>query len=308
MKEMEFNLGEIYIQSIMTKIATVVVEGPDDVPIYDSICTKLAKKFDVIAVENIDDFSEGSEGVISAMREINAMSHNRYNPKNYIIGVIDKDVRDFRGEVPENELVFMLNQYSIESHFASPEVLDDVTRKAIKATSDLRGENLNSYVLGKLKESIDQLYLYSLEALKGATDSSYNAQFSYSYKYGRINDPVIRVEIYKREESLLVFADSVGIQKSIEDLKIISKGKWLLSFFCETLENIYKDLPDDCSNEHIAKCQFCLNETTNKCQYKLKEGVSHLSLKGFAIENTEIAELNYVRDRLSKMLGEDVAA
>ena len=48
MEIMEFTLEEIYIQSIMTKIASVIVEGVDDVPVYDSICSYLNKKLVII--------------------------------------------------------------------------------------------------------------------------------------------------------------------------------------------------------------------------------------------------------------------
>lgn len=306
--EMEFNLEEIYIQSIMTKIATVIVEGVDDVPVYDSICNKLGKKYDVVAVENIDDFPEGSTGVIQAMEKISTIPPSQHTPHNYILGIIDKDVRDHRREVPQNDLIFMLEQYSMESHFVSKEALKGIINRSIKVTSNLKGEELNDFIYQKVLESISELYLYSLEALKGATDSTYTSAFSYSYKYGRIKDPVIKQKISIKKASLMAYADSLGITECIDSLKNMSKGKWLLSYFCEQLETIFQNLPNDCGNSHIEKCQFCINEALNKCQYKLKEGITNLTIKGFALEEVEGTELNYIRSRLESMLTSSLAA
>ena len=308
MGEMEFSLEEIYIQSIMTKIATVIVEGVDDVPVYDEICNQLIKKYDVIAVENIDDFSEGSAGVIEAMDKILEIPPSQHLPKNYILGIIDKDVRDYRSEVPQNDLVFMLNQYSMESHFVSEEAVSGITNRAIKATSNLKGEELNQFIFNKVKESIDELYLYSLEALKGATDSNYDSVFTYSYKYGRMNDPVIKEQMELKKHSLIQYGNSIGLVQCVDSLKKVAKGKWLLSFFCEQLEIVFQNLPEDCGNSNIEKCQFCLNEALNKCQYKLKEGISNVTIKGFALEEVGISELDYVRDKLDSMLPSNLAA
>jgi hypothetical protein len=308
MGAMEFNLEEIYIQSIMTKIATVIVEGVDDVPVYDSICSHLNKKYDVIAVENIDNFAEGSVGVIQAMEKISFMPSCSHIPKSYILGIIDKDVRDYRNEVPQNDLVFMLNQYSMESHFVSEEALKGIINRSIKATSNLKDEKLNEFIFQKVQESISELYLYSLEALKGATDSTYDSDFSYSYKYGRIKDPVIKQKMDIKKTPLMTYAHSLGITECINSLKKISKGKWLLSYFCEQLEKIFQNLPSDCNNSHIEKCQFCINEALNKCQYKLKEGITHITIKSFALEEVEGAELNYIRSRLEIMLPSNLAA
>ncbi len=302
MKEMEFNLNEIYIQSIMTKTATIIVEGVEDVPVYDAICNRLDKNYDVIAIENIEEYSEGSDNVIDAMDIVMEMDHSQHNPNNYIVGVIDKDVRDYRNEIPKNNLIFMLNQYSVESHFVSSNVLPGVLPRAIKATTNLMENDLDSFIYGKIQETINQLYLYSLEALKGALDPSYQSCFSYSYKYGRIKDIVIREKISQKEHELIEFGSEIGVKSCIQDLKKISKGKWLLNHFCQTLEAILKKLTDDCANERIIKCQFCINQAIEKCQYKLRDGVNHISIREFTLDQVEISELDYVRERFNNML------
>lgn len=308
MEIMEFTLEEIYIQSIMTKIASVIVEGVDDVPVYDSICSYLNKKYYVIAVENIDGFSEGSAWVIKAMEKVLSMPTSIHDPKNYILGIIDKDVRNYRNEIPQNDLVFMLNQYSMESHFVSKETLKGIINKSIKATSNLKNEDLNDFIFQKIQESISELYLYSLEALKGATDSTYTADFSYSYNYGRIKDPLIKQKIDIKKPSLLIYANSLGITECINSLKNISKGKWLLNYFCEHLEKIFQNLPSDCNNSHIKKCQFCINEVITKCQYKIKEGITNTTIKSFALEEVKGTELDYIRSRLESMLHNNLVA
>lgn len=298
---MEFNLNEIYIQSIMTKIPTVIVEGVDDVPVYDSICSDLEFKLNVIAVENIESFEAGCGGVVSAANQLKDINDNKHNPKNWVIGIIDKDVKDFREEIPENNMIFTLNQYSMESHFVCKEIVDRLIPIATRATKELRDSGVSDYLMTRVSEAIDQLYLYSLDALKGAINPEYTSVFKYSYNYGRIKDITIKGEVLLRRQELLEFADSLGLVQCISDLKKISRGKWLLNLFCEELEKSFKSLHEACGSHSIKTCQFCMNEAKEKCLYKIRDGITNNTIKAIAFQNTDVSELDYIRHRLSDL-------
>jgi hypothetical protein len=99
----EENLRRIKIQ----KIKFVVVEGIDDVPIYESFISSIE--------QSTDEFD-----VIFAGGKINIRNYiKNHNPKNAIF-IIDKDFNDI--EIESDKLV-SLNRYSIENYFICEDVI-----------------------------------------------------------------------------------------------------------------------------------------------------------------------------------------
>jgi len=298
---MSYDVEEIYSQSIMTKMPILIVEGVDDVPLYDRICNNRAKRASVFAVETLDGCNQGCISLISAMDRLKALPLSRFNPAHFIAGVIDKDVRDFRGELPNNDLVFVLKHYSIESHFVYPDILESLLAYSTRTTSDLRSRDLITAVSECVNRSFETLYLASLEALKGALDSSYISDFSYSYSYGRIRDVALVGRIKEKEADLLRFAAVQNLKFDLHSLRMMSRGKWLLSVFCEEVEKAILGLPESCKIGAIAKCQFCVAVAHEQCLYKIKDGVSGKNLKIFAMQHTDMPSFDYIRSRVNSM-------
>lgn len=286
--------------SIMTNIPSVIVEGIDDVKVYDSIIKSINRRHYVLPVECIDGYGEGNEHVIKAMDAIRELPESRYDYSKYIIGIIDKDVRDFRNEMPSNELIFPLQVYSIESHFVNEKNILSSVREITRITSDLALVDLENIIGAEILNKFETLYLFSLDALKGSLDSEYTSCFSYSFNEGRTLEQADIENITARREALLEFADSKGITYNLETLKKISKGKWLLFLYCYHLEKIIRKLPQYCREHKINTCRVCLTDV-EKCLYKIKEGFSHKTIKSLILNHVDSSELSYIKDKLTSM-------
>ncbi|EKN3726133.1 TPA: hypothetical protein ACPZRY_002212 [Yersinia enterocolitica] len=297
---MKYIISEVLNEAIMTKIPTIVVEGIDDVKIYDCIAKTVNKNYFVIPIECIDGFSEGNEHVIRAMNQVSILPSSKYGYENYIVGIIDKDVRDFRHDIPINRLIFPLTVYSIESHFVNNEAILLFISELTRATRDLINSDLERFITDKLLENFEDLYLMSLEALKGAIDKEYLAEFSYSFNEGRIIDIKNISSIRKKKTALLSFANDLGINYNLETLKRISKGKWLLFLFCYTLEKTINKLPEKCQEHKITSCRVCITDI-KKCLYKIKDGITHKTLKSILMNKVDLNEFDYIRNKLNSM-------
>ncbi len=288
----------------MTKTPTVVVEGIDDVPVYDNLAEQLEGTFQILAVENIDGYSAGCDGVTSAMDYINGLSPSKFNYKKFIVGIIDKDIKDYRGEISSNGYIFPLKYYSMESHFVCREITNELIKFSTKTTSGMRGEVLESYVYNKVISSLNLLYLISLEALKGGIDRNYTAEVSFSSNVGRFKDPTLISRIREKEELLLSFAHSLELSFSIESMRKFVKGKWLLEVFCIEIEKVIKTLSLECSNNEFDTCQFCISEAYDKCLYKIKDGINHKVIKCHAMNFTNNSNFEYIKSKLNEMVSD----
>lgn len=299
MQGMQFDLDEIYSQSIMTKRPSILVEGVDDIAVYDRIINANGKQAEVIAIETIEGYSKGCNSVIDAVNFLKDMPVSRYEPSDYILGIIDKDVRDFRGEVPENNLLLILDVYSIENHFINSEVVGQLLKTCTKGTSELFTDSLKDRLLSECVNSMELLFLASLEALKGALDSSYSADFGYCQKYGRLKDVGLASRLRDKKDELYSFASTLSLSDDLDSLKKIAKGKWLLSIFCEELERAIKNLPEQCGVDPIKKCQMCVSEVENSCLYRISEGFSHKTMREIAKQQYDTNETSYIRERVA---------
>ncbi|HHQ6588658.1 TPA: hypothetical protein ACSTLS_000181 [Serratia fonticola] len=297
---MKYLLGEIVTQSIMTKTPTIVVEGIDDVKIYDSIVRSIGRNSFVLPVECISEYSEGNEHVIKAMNFVSQLPMSKYSYKDYILGIIDKDVRDFRGELPENELILALSVYSIESHFVNKESILYFIEETTRATSDLISEKLEDVIISEVMANFEDLYIFSLDALRGAMDDTYESYLGYSSSEGRIINEVDIQEIRKRRDELIAFSTSIGVEYGLESLKRIAKGKWILFLFCYQLEKAIKSLPKKCKSHEVASCRVCIADI-EKCLYKIKEGINHKTIKNLLVNKVHFSEMDYIRDRIGSL-------
>ncbi|WP_318475554.1 DUF4435 domain-containing protein [Photobacterium leiognathi] len=285
----------------MSKVPSIIVEGVDDIPIYDELVNNIEHDYKVFAVENLEGFNAGCDGVISAMNYIDALPRSRHDYEKFIIGIIDKDVKDFRNEIPDNKYIFPLKYYSMESHFICKDLIIDLVKYSTKTTASLRDLQLENLIFEKIMTSLNNLYYISLDALYGSLDSNYKSDISYSATVGRFKDPVLLNKIELKKTQLQEFADSKGISFNIESMKKFIKGKWLLDVFCIEFEKKLKELPLECTSGAIQSCQCCISEAEEKCLYKIKEGVNHKSIKTYLMTSTNHNEFGYVKERLLAM-------
>lgn len=295
---MAFRPEEILNAAIMSKVPVVIVEGHDDIPLYERIIEALEKECEVVASENLCGL-EGCEGVIRVINEIRGCSGS-ISIEDFVLGIIDRDSRAYRGEMPGDPAILVLKHYSMESHFATEEVVRLVVCKVTGATGGLFDEQGAKAIFDIIKDRLKVLYLLSLEALKNACDSSYTSEFGYADK---VREVLGRGYPSKfdgaKVNALNNFAGQVGVTDSWEDLLKICKGKWLLEIFIDELKAQLGELSTHCKSEMITKCQYCINNTFNKCLYKLNANYSSPILMQMALQEINQNSLSYIFEEIN---------
>lgn len=290
----KFEIDEILNMAIMTKTAHVLVEGVDDVRVYESLATD---DCEIFAIESIEGYSGGCNYVKQAMEDLNSIDSLGIIEK-YIVGIIDRDVGYFRSGELDIPGLFVLNQYSIESHFVNEEILKKLLYKLTNITAK---QEIPQISVRDCIEDLSGLYYFSLEALKGAKDKNYAAVVGYSDSIGRRRDERTMQSIHSKRKTLDQLSVNNNLSQQLSSLKIFVKGKWLLKSFSEGLERIIRDLPSRCKSKKIFQCRVCKFDEKSACLFRIKDGVSHKTIYSLAMDMTENDELAYVRELLQRI-------
>ena len=298
MPGIQYEIDEVLNEAIMTGVPALIVEGVDDIPIYSQITSKISFKTEIYAVETIQGYSEGCEQVISAITDLNALPNQNYRLPNHILGIIDKDVRDYRGELPQIEPILVLNYYSIESHFVSKSIIEHTLKLCTKANRELITEELVQIIMDEIETKLLDLYYFSLESLRKSLERDYNADFSYSYSCGRINDVVVKSKICSKKDELDKFASNHNLQPNLNALKKITKGKWLIDVFSSELLKSINNLQEKCKEDLIVTCKSCATNAFDKCLYRIREGFTKKTINSLILSNTDSSEFTYIIDRI----------
>lgn len=301
---MKYEIGEVLNTAIMTNTISVIVEGADDIQLYDSIAKSADKTAEIYPVESIEGFSPGCSSVISAMDEIISLPQTRWNHQKYIIGIIDKDVKDFRNEMPSNPLILTLCYYSMESHFVGKDILPKLLQLYTKIPNSLITDELIDHYFQLLSLDDEDFYLVSLESLRSALDPTYTSDFSYSYSEGRIFSSHDISNVREKKNSLLAFAGTHGLTNNLSDLKKFSKGKWLLHYFCHKALEGLEQLKIKCGTYPVNPCIICSTQgkSENHCLYKTKDAITTRNIKSSITSNIFLPEFDYIRDTFKQMI------
>ncbi len=290
----KYEIDEILNMAIMTKTAHVLVEGVDDVRIYEGLSSG---DCEIYAIESIEGYSGGCDFVKDAIVELNKIDSQGIIDK-YVVGIIDRDVGVFRNGNLNIPGLFVLDQYSIESHFVNSEVLNKLIFKLTNVTIK---QVVPAVSVTNCIEDLDGLYYFSLEALKGATDANYTGVVGYADNIGRRRDATTMQSIMRKSQDLDQLSLSKNLSQELSSLKLFVKGKWLLKSFSEGLEKIIKDLPNKCKTKSIIQCQACQYDEKSSCLFKIKDGISHKAIYSLAMNIIDNNELNYVKEMLKRI-------
>lgn len=294
--------AEVVNDAIMSGQAALILEGSTDIQLYMGVSTNLVRETVLRPVELISGFGEGCSEVIRFFDELQESDDLRpYVPMN-VIGVIDKDVRDFRNEIPLIRNIVILKFYSVESHFICSSVVTRCLVDSTYAPQDVRLAKIADAAFDFFSQGATVLYLASLEALKGAVDDTYQSEFGYADGYGRLNDYSLVQRLTSKQTALLAFADTHGLSSTIESMKRIVKGKVLLDGFCSELKKFVEALPGTCGTDDIPQCDYCVSGLHKKCCYRMKQGVTEKSLRNAILGQLPIAEFEYLIEELNMLL------
>ncbi|HIY02451.1 MAG TPA: DUF4435 domain-containing protein [Candidatus Blautia faecipullorum] len=165
---MRYDLEETIIAGLMCNKPVVIVEGQDDIKFYDNIATLNGLNVDVCAVEMIEGYTEGREQVINAMTQAESLIHNDDGLKMYIMGIIDRDVRQYLNNVPEIENLLVLKYYSYETHLITDSTIKSIVEQLTRASGTMITQNAVDYL--KEEFNIQSDHIIRSVAFAGSAD------------------------------------------------------------------------------------------------------------------------------------------
>lgn len=265
---MQNDLEETVIAAFMCNQPVIIVEGQDDIKFYDNIATLNNINVDVCAIETVVGYTEGCEQVCDAMTEVQNLFVNDIRLKRYVVGIIDRDSRQYLNTLPVKDNLLVLKYYSYETHLITDKTIKKLIEQLTMVPGSMITQDVVDYLKQKFDSKADVLYYFSLEALKKMCEPSYQSDITYgvdggaviggskNYKWGLIEPKV---------DDLDQFALSHNISKN--ELKYIAKGKWFLSYWCEFLYKESKELKLLCGIK-IPKCKYCEAGQNEKCLWR----------------------------------------
>lgn len=296
-----YEVDEILNEAIMTGVPSIIVEGIDDISIYIDLSRHATFDIEVYAVEHIEGFGQGCDQVLKAIEALEEIPAIDIELQAHILGIIDKDVRDFRNELPRSPAILVLKHYSIESHFVSKAVIANTLQLCTKASQKMVTDQLCSLIMSEIENKLLNIYYHSLEALRNAIERNYTAAFAYSYSAGRLKDAHANQIIEGKRQELDEFAGSLQLNRSIESVKSIGSGKWLIEIFSDELFCFINGLQELCRTEHIKRCLSCMTNAHDKCLYRMKEGIRSNTIKSLAMSHVVGSEFDYIVDRILQL-------
>lgn len=293
----KYEIDELLNQAIMSKVPCFIVEGVDDVCIYEKLAKSANVDCEVYSADMISGLTGGNNAIIAAMQTLESLPM-RGNSKahHFVMGIIDRDARPYRNEMPTGQSILCLKLYSIESHFASKHsIISSIPNLTRFSRQDQVDADL---IFSNIEYALSNLYYFSLEALKSATTPSYAAVVGYSSNVGRRKDPNTIAQLQARKSELDAFADLHGLKNSLPSMKEFSKGKWLLTAFAEELFDEISKLKQKCKNSLISKCRMCSLDPNAACLFRLRDGYTRPALNSMLVDFVEDPELAYIKDRM----------
>lgn len=301
---MQHDLEETVIAAFMCDLPVVIVEGQDDIKFYADIAQLNSLHIEVRAIETVDGYTEGCEQVCNAMTAAQNMIDSDPRMKKYVIGIIDRDVRQYLNTVPIKDNLLVLKYYSYETHL----ITDETIRKLIEQLTKVPGSMVTQDVLEYLKCEFDmeahKLYYFSLEALKKMCEPLYQSDIAYGIDGGAV---IGRGKEYRwgliepKKGDLDQFALAHSI--SIDDLKYIAKGKWFLSYWCDIIYRETKEMNLLCGIK-VPMCKYCEVGMHNKCLWKSR-GSFQISTIESLLSTTQFIdrdEVKYISDFMIEKL------
>lgn len=304
---MKHDLDETILAAMMCHEPVAIVEGQDDVKFYANISSLENISVDVRAVETIDGYTEGCEHVIEAMNYANSLFQNDERLRKYVIGIIDRDVRQYRNILPVIDNLLILNYYSYETHLITDNTIKKIVEQLTKAPAKLINQEVIDYLKTDYNSQNNELYYFSLEALKGICDTSYQADINYGDKAGIVigNSKSYKWNLISPKKQMLdAYALTMNINK--DDIKYIAKGKWYVLSWCDYLNRKTKELVDLCGNP-LPRCIYCEAGEAEKCLWKQssKFQVSMIESMLYTCQFIDLEEVKYIADYMKAKFMDD---
>ena len=301
---MQNDLEETVIAAFMCNLPVVIVEGQDDIKFYDNVATLNDISVDVRAIETVDGYTEGCEQVCDAMTEVQELIRKDNRLKRYVMGIIDRDVRQYLNTVPEKDNLLVLKYYSYETHLITDKTISRLIEQLTMAPGSMITQEVVNYLKQDFDSKVGALYYFSLEALKKMCEPSYSSDIAYgvnggavigggkSYKWGLIEPKIDDLDQFALQHNI-----------SRNELKYIAKGKWFLSYWCDFLRVKAKELKDLCGKQ-IPMCKYCEANQRKKCLWRTSSSFQVAELESLlsTTQFIDADEIKYISDFMVECL------
>lgn len=272
---MKYNLYDMVAHTIMSKEALVIVEGKEDRKIYQSMANMLGLDIKVMQVNLFEDHAAGCDNVIKCITKLQIKFEERSENINRILGIIDRDIRPYKKRLPHEidytqlKGLFTLKYYSIETYFTTVNNLKKLIAKITYTNQDEIDQERINFVVQNIANRLDILYYISLEALKNACIEDYKGIIGYNQE--KVTEHKYQDFLWTQLENKQVDLDDFANQNniSINDIKLICKGKWYLHHFVYRAFHQIKQLKELCRDK-FNLCQSCDVGNFEDCLYDLK--------------------------------------
>ncbi|UIZ98217.1 DUF4435 domain-containing protein [Acinetobacter johnsonii] len=277
----------------------LIVEGVDDIPIYEKFKNLHNLNFEIFSAEEAEGIEPGCRGVEKIISILNDANDEAILEKN-VIGIADKDVKDFRNELKVFKNIIYTDYYSLETHLISDDVILKVISNFIRNPENMIDRGLINQFWEYFQSEANNLYYISLDALKKSLDLEYESHYTYSSGYNETKNSFLNSKVLGNSV-LSNFESEINLSYSRLTLKKICKGKWFIEFFCEKLTYFIKNILKSCVvSNRDDYCRTCILEMHNSCLYKLKDNivVSKDSVKAVVISFCEHGDFKFILDKV----------
>jgi hypothetical protein len=248
----------------------IIVEGEYDY-IYEYVDDNHCE---ITTVQKLINQS-GNKAIEKLVLEIEAFAKSEnLEYKSNILGIIDRDYREYENNLIQSDILYILDFYSIESYFVNREVLKNMLLFVIRSERLVTDELIDKIYQNINIELEKEFYLKSIQKLK----THLNFQ-----------------------QDIISLEKKFNISKSFDILLKITKGKELLNRFI--LKNIeyQQKLYNWCKDKEITPCKNIDNDEHNKfCLYKITKYQTH-QLKNIIFKNININSLTPIKQRISQL-------
>ena len=250
----------------------IIVEGENDY-IYEYIADDIEpNRYEVMPIEKLIG-EKGNLALESLVLEIEAFAKEEeleYMP--YLLGIIDRDYREYEKRLTKSDILIILDFYSIESYFVNREILYKSLEFSIRSKRLMDDNFVNILYIEIIDKVVENLYLKSIGKLKK------------------------HLEVDEVKEKF-------KLDKSIEILLKITKGKDLLTAFLVEIQNILSSqkLYKLCHDKKVILCSKHHDEEHKKFCLYITQRYDVPQLRKYVFEQTDIDSLTPIKERISQL-------
>ena len=258
--DMRLSVHSAIVSAYQLNRPLVIVEGVDDLPIYTKISNEINSDIKVKVIELFKGCSPGCLEIENQLAIINGQYNDDHHIYSYFVGILDKDVKDIRGEIMNLPGAFYLSNYSFENHFVTKESLQHLVSLITSVTEDEIDDRVTDLLIDTINASLIDFFYATLEALKNSLEPGYIGLVGFAADYDNLlknRSQDMQEEFNSRKIGLDTFAQTYNMNLScILDMHLYCKGKWHLKYFLTKIQEVIHVLKDNCGSL-VQQCQRC---------------------------------------------------